>query len=263
MPAEKRPRGERLQKVLARAGVASRRQAEALIRAGRVQVNGVTVREMGVRVLPTDRIAVDGRPVEAEEELAYYMLYKPRGYLSTVRDDRGRRVAADLVPKAPRLYPVGRLDLDSEGLLLFTNDGPLTLRLTHPRYAHVRSYRVLVRGVLPEDAEERFRRGVPLEGEKRPGRGKLRRLPLDYRWQGRAAGPGERWLAVTLREGRKRQIRRMFQALGAEVLRLVRVRMATLTLGKLAPGQGRWLTPGEVRALRRYAGLADNPTCEE
>ncbi len=248
---------ERLQKVMARAGVASRRKSEELIAAGRVRVNGDVVTEMGVQVRPgLDRIEVDGEPIGAPEALAYYLLYKPMGYLSTVRDPHGQRVAAELVPDEARLYPVGRLDQDSEGLLLFTNDGELALRLTHPRYAHDKEYRVLIRGELSSAQVQRLETGIPLEGKARPARAEVKRLGEGWAWRGEPVPPGARWVGLVLREGHKRQIREMLQAVGIGVRRLIRVRMGNLILGDLEPGQGRHLTDAEVRDLCRLVGLA-------
>ena len=254
---------ERLQKVMAQAGVASRRGSEALIAAGRVRVNGVVVTEMGVRVRPgVDRIEVDGERIGAAEAPVYYMLYKPVGYLSTVRDPHGHRVAADLVPDEARLYPVGRLDQDSEGLLLFTNDGDLALRLTHPRYAHDKEYRVLIEGDLSPAQAERLEAGMPLEGKARPARAQVKRLGTGWAWRGEALPSGARWIGLVLREGHKRQIREILQSLGIRVLRLIRVRMGNLRLADLEPGKGRYLADAEVRGLRRLVGLEERTSAK-
>jgi len=255
MPAETKAAGERLQKVLAHAGVASRRKCEEYIRAGRVRVNGQVVTEMGYRVQPGDRIEVDGQPIAGPEERRYYLLYKPVGYLSTVSDSRGRPTARELVPGEFRLYPVGRLDLQSEGLLLFTNDGELAQRLMHPRYRHTKEYLVLIRGRLSAEEVQRLREGLLLEGEDRPARARVYVLEPGWHWRGERAPEGCSWVRVILEEGRKRLIRRLFASLGHPVQRLIRVRMASLRLGHLKPGQGRWLGPGEVRNLRRLVDL--------
>lgn len=248
--------GERLQKVLAHAGVASRRASEQLITAGRVTVNGQVVTELGTRVRPgVDEIRIDGRPIDVRVRHRYYLLYKPPGYLSAVSDARGRQTARDLVPSRERLFPVGRLDLDSEGLLLFTNDGELAQRLTHPRYEHDKEYLVLVRGIVGEAIIERMRRGIRLEEEGVTARALVRTHVRGWTWRDQPVPKGTQWVTVVLREGRKRQIRRMFEATETEVLRLVRVRMGPLTLGSLQPSQGRWLTDREVRDLRRSVGL--------
>jgi len=245
----------RLQRALARAGVASRRRSEALIRAGRVQVNGQVVTEMGAQVDPQhDVIQVDGREIRLAETRRYIKLYKPRGYLSVARDDRGRPSLADLVSDIRGLHPVGRLDLDSEGLLLLTDDGDLTLRLTHPRYEHPKEYLVLIRGVPGEQALDRLRRGVPLEdGMTAPARVWIARQSP---WA--SAPAGQSWMRVVLREGRKRQIRRMCDAVGHPVQRLVRVKMGPIELGELRPGEWRLLSEEELRRLRESVGALDD-----
>lgn len=248
--------GERLQKVMAWAGVASRRRCEDLIRAGRVRVNGVVVTDPALRVhLEQDRIEVDGRILDLSPSFHYYMLYKPRGYLSTVRDPHADRTVMELVPQRPRLYPVGRLDKDSEGLLLFTNDGELTYRLLHPRYGHEKEYRVLIRGELAPAQIAQLEQGLILEGKARPAHAIFKPLGEGWAWRGEPLPKGARWIGLVLREGHKRQIREMFKHLGIPVLRLIRVRMGNLTLGNLNPGEGRFLTEEEVAALRRLVGL--------
>ncbi len=242
---------ERLQKVMAQAGIASRRACEDLIRQGRVQVNGQVVTEMGTKVDPArDRIAVDGQPLTQAAKRVYLVLNKPPGYLSTAHDDRGRPTVMDLVPGGERLYPVGRLDADSEGLLLLTNDGSLTQRLTHPRYQHEKEYLVLVRGRPSPETLRQLREGIELEdGRTSPARvvvlRREERESLDLERPPR----GTAWLRMILREGRKRQIRRMCATVGHPVQRLIRVRMGPLTLGELPPGQWRRLSKGEIRAL--------------
>jgi 23S rRNA pseudouridine2605 synthase len=240
---------ERLQKALAHAGVASRRACEELIRQGRVQVNGQVVTEMGTRVdLSRDEVRVDGRPLHAAESYVYVVLNKPRGYLSTTHDPYGRPTVLDLLEVEARVYPVGRLDVDSEGLLLLTNDGTLTQRLTHPRYAHEKEYWVLVNGHPNERALRRLRRGVEVEEE---------RLQADE--VAVLRGPHRRrepivdgtWLRVILHQGSKRQVRRMCAAVGHPVQRLIRVRFGPLRLGRLEPGQWRHLSRNEVMALRK------------
>jgi pseudouridine synthase len=240
---------ERLQKVLARAGVASRRAAEELIVAGRVTVNGRVISELGTRVAATDTVAVDGERLPAHPDpLVYVMLNKPRGILSDVEDDRSRRTVVDLVGLQQRLFTVGRLDLDSEGLVLLTNDGELTHRLTHPRYGHEKEYQVLVAGIPSDQTLLKWRRGsVLLDGEPtapcRVERVHVERHP--------AKGQDHTWLRVIMREGRKRQIRRVALALGHPVLRLIRTRIGPLELGRLGAGEWRQLTPAEVGALRK------------
>jgi 23S rRNA pseudouridine2605 synthase len=242
----------RLQKVLSKAGVASRRASEKLIREGRVEVNGQRVTEMGVQVDPQrDVIVVDGRRVQIAEKRRYILLYKPRGCLSVLEDDRGRRAVRDLVPNAQGLHPAGRLDYNSEGLLLLTDDGELTQRLTHPRYEHEKEYLVLVRGEPSVEVLRALRSGIQLED----GRAAPARVGRVERTQWGHAPQGQVWLRFVLREGRKRQIRRMCDAVDLEVRRLVRVRIESITLGDLEVGKYRTLTDGEVRRLRRAAGL--------
>jgi 23S rRNA pseudouridine2605 synthase len=231
---------ERLQKYLARAGVASRRASERLIIAGRVRVNGAVVAELGSLVRSDrDIVEVDGQVVKPDETRCYVLLHKPAGVVSTAADPRGRRTVLDLVPGKPRIFPVGRLDYDSEGLLLLTNDGHLTLRLTHPRHAVEKEYRALVRGRVDSTVLDRLRRGVMLDGsETAPCIVEVveRNEPLT-------------WLRIVLHEGRNRQIRRMADVVGLQVTRLIRVRLGALVLGGLAPGAWRELTPHEVGSL--------------
>ncbi len=235
----------RLHKLLARMGVASLRASERLIREGRVTVNGEVVRTPGASALPTDVIAVDGRIVTPQAHREYVMLNKPKGVLSTARDERGRRTVLDLVESGQRLYPVGRLDRDSEGMMLLTNDGELAHRLTHPRYGVHKRYTVEVRGDLSEERLRELRQGVRLEDG--PSR------PLEVRVLERSEQSAT--LSVTMGEGRKRQVRRTLEALGLEVTRLVRVALGPLELGDLPPGAHRPLSEDEVGRLRRAAGL--------
>ena len=252
MPAE----GVRLQKAMADAGVASRRKSEELIAAGRVCVNGQVVREMGVRVRPeVDRIEVDGKALRQTIELVYYLLYKPQGVLSAAADRRGRPLVVDLVPSKERLYPVGRLDLDSEGLILLTNDGALAERLMHPRYGHDKVYMVLVKGRLSEKSLNRLHDGIVLDGDENPVTADVRVTPANWRWRGEPKQAGTYWLRMTLHEGHKRQIRYMLREVGHSVVRLIRIRQGTLRLGDLEPGKGRWLKRQEVIGLRRSVGL--------
>ena len=229
----------RLQKVLADRGVASRRHAEELIAAGRVRVEGEIVRELGTKVEPTARIEVDGRAVAAAQRPRYVALYKPAGIVSSARAERGRSSVTDLVGARERLYPVGRLDVGSEGLVLLSNDGEWTERVLHPRYGHDREYEVDVSGPVREEVVARLRRGVRLE----EGLARAERASVVSR-----DAQGGR-LRLVLRTGWKRQVRRMCTAVGLRVLRLVRVRIGPLQLGRLAPGTWRELTPREVLAL--------------
>jgi 23S rRNA pseudouridine2605 synthase len=234
---------ERLQKVLARAGVGSRRGAEELIVAGRISVNGHVVRELGVRVDPQqDEIRVDGAPI-GREPFEYWMLNKPAGVITTVSDPFGRQTARSLVPSTARVYPVGRLDGDSSGLLLFTNDGDMAFHLTHPRFEHEKEYWVRVDRRPDAATIRRLRRGVELDDRLTAA------AEVEVAEQ-RADGV---WLRMILREGRKRQIRRMLDAVGHPVRELIRVRIGPLRLGKLAVGEARRLTADECRRLREVA----------
>jgi 23S rRNA pseudouridine2605 synthase len=252
MPSE----GDRLQKVMARAGIASRRACEAIILAGRVTVNDRTVTELGTRVsTEVDRIAVDGSPLVPAEALAYVALYKPVGYLSSQRDPHAHRLVADLVPQSPRVYPVGRLDRDSEGLLLFTNDGDLALRLMHPRYQQEKEYRVLVRGTLSTEDRARLAEGIRLEGKPIPGQATVVELPTGWCWRDEPVPAGHQWAGLILREGHKREIREMLATLGLPVRRLIRIRIGSLELGSLRAGEHRSLATREIAALHRLTGL--------
>ncbi len=239
---------ERLHKVLAHAGVASRRAAERMIRDRRVRVNGLLVVELGTQVDPTrDRIEVDGRPLDRGETAHHYViLNKPLGVVSTAHDPEGRPTVVELVHAARRVYPVGRLDIDSEGLVLLTDDGELTFRLTHARFGIEKEYQVHV--ICPEFGErhlEALRRGVVLEdGLARAVRVNLIR-----------SGPRDAVVRVVLVEGRQRQVRRMLAALGCSVEELQRVRIGPLPLGELKAGQHRELRQREIDALRAAVGL--------
>ncbi len=232
---------ERLQKLLSAAGVCSRRTAETYITAGRVTVNGERA-FLGQRADPErDDVRLDGKPLAPKETPVYILLNKPRGYVTTLADEKGRKTVADLVKDCgARVYPVGRLDLDSEGLLLLTNDGELTQRLLHPRYETPKVYHVWVEGET-ETAAERLGRVTDLEGAPiRPAR---------VRFLGQEDG-GTCKLSVTIHEGKNRQVRRMCAACGLNVRRLRRVGEHSLSLGRLRSGQWRYLTPAEVRELK-------------
>ncbi len=232
--------GIRLQKVLARAGVASRRVAEEMIRRGRVAVNGRVVTTLGSKVVPgRDFVTVDGKPLAEPEQLVYLALHKPAGYVSTVRDTHGRPTVLDLVPRGRRLYPVGRLDADTEGLLLLTNDGDFAYRVTHPKHTLDKEYRVLVAGRPGPDALDKLRTGIELDG----------RITAPAEVDVVARLPQATCLRLVLHEGRKRQVRRMCEAVGHPVLRLQRVRIGPIALGELPPGSYRSLTPAEVRQI--------------
>ena len=235
---------ERLQKILARAGYGSRRSCEELISAGRVRVNGQAVGLGDKAEASKDKITVDGRPVKQAETLVYVALYKPRGVISTVSDPDLRPAVRELVPVEGTLYPVGRLDFDSEGLVLMTNDGDLANKLTHPRYEHEKEYRVLVASQPDPEQLALWRRGVVLEDGFRTGPAGVYVVSK----HGKGA-----WLNVTLKEGHKRQIREMGIQTGLPVVRIVRVRIGELHLGSLKPKEWRYLTTQEVAALKEPA----------
>ena len=237
--------GTRLQKILSAAGVASRRTSEQLITEGRVSVNGAVVRELGSKADPAvDDIRVDGRRIRAAVTQRYIALYKPRGYVTTRKDPEGRPTVLDLLGRdAGYIYPVGRLDYDTEGLLLLTTDGELADRLTHPRHEVERVYEALVAGAPDDAAIEKLRRGVFIDGR--------RTAPAEVRRGATVkAGGLTTKLTITLREGRNRQVRKMCVAIGHPVRALTRVRMGSLTLGRLRPGEWRELTAAEVAALK-------------
>ncbi|MCX7970944.1 MAG: rRNA pseudouridine synthase [Negativicutes bacterium] len=239
----------RLQKVLAAAGVASRRAAEAMIRAGRVTVNGQVVTAMGTTVeVGRDRVAVDGRLVIPAVKKIYIALFKPRGVLSSTCDQRGRPVVADYADGAGgRLFPVGRLDYNTDGLLLMTNDGQLANGLLHPRRQVAKVYMVKVAGMVGEQDLVKLRQGIELDdGLTAPAGAEFEEYDEQRGWS---------VLSLTLYEGRNRQVRRMFANLGYEVMRLRRVAFAGITLDGLRRGQYRHLTAGEVKKLRELAGL--------
>jgi 23S rRNA pseudouridine2605 synthase len=235
--------GERLQKVLARAGIASRRVGEELIEAGRVRVNG-EVAVLGRRVDPeTDQIEVDGALIGVRSGLVHYLLNKPAGVVTTAADTHGRPTVVELVPSEPRVFPVGRLDLETEGLLLLTNDGELTHRLTHPSYGVDKEYLAEVEGAPSRGAVRSLRDGIELDdGMTAPAKVALVAPTL---------------LRITIHEGRNRQIRRMCEAIGHPVVRLVRTRIGPLGDERLKPGEWRALDQDEVRKLERAATPAE------
>jgi pseudouridine synthase len=236
---------ERLQRALARAGFGSRRSCEELIAAGRVEVNG-RVATLGDRVDPeADEVRVDGRGISVDPSLRYLALHKPRGVTTTLRDPHAERDLRGLLPKGPRVFPVGRLDRETEGLLLLTNDGALAHRLAHPRHGVEKEYLAEVEGVPTERQLARLRRGVALDD------GLAR--PVSVRAAGRTGGRGA--VRLVLAEGRKREVRRLLDAVGLPVRRLVRTRVGPVRLGRLRSGELRDLAAEEVRALYRAAGL--------
>jgi 23S rRNA pseudouridine2605 synthase len=238
---------ERLQKALARAGVASRRHSEELILAGRVAVNGEIITTLGTRVDPDqDSVSVDGQVIAMEPAKRYYMLHKPNGTITSVTDPYDRRTVLDLLDvDLDGLFPVGRLDQDTEGLLLITNDGELAFRLTHPRFTIPKTYLAHVRGTPDEDDLARLRRGVRLEdGITGPAEVSVVDAPRDMAT-----------IRLTIAEGRKREVRRMLNKVGHPVIRLQRLELGPLKLGALPVGQYRPLTEDEVTGLRQCVGL--------
>lgn len=235
---------ERLQKILAQAGFGSRRACEDLISAGRVFVNG-KVAHIGMKADPgVDQIKLDGKIVKLSDELIYIALYKPRGILSTVSSPELRQTVLDLVPVKTKLYPVGRLDVESEGLILLTNDGELANQLTHPRYGHEKEYRVLVARHPDEKQLDAWRHGVVMPDG-------YRTAPVQVEIEFNS-GKGT-WLRVIMHEGRKRQIRETCRQIGLPVVSIIRVRISSLRLGNLKPKEWRYLTPNEVVGLKSYA----------
>src|SRR5437016_1992305 len=237
---------ERLQKIIAHAGVASRREAESMIRDGRVTVNGRVVTELGSKADSThDHIKVDGKLITRPEPHRYIILYKPREVMTTVEDPQGRRTVIDLVRGVrERIYPVGRLDFHSEGLVLLTNDGDLAFKVSHPTHGSIKTYHVKVRGVPEERMVDKLRRGITLEGK--------RTLPCDIerlKTTGRTDDEGNSWFEVKLREGRTQQIRKMFKAVGHPVSKLRRVAIGPISDPHLTPGVWRELSEREVRML--------------
>lgn len=239
---------ERLQKILARAGYGSRRTCEAMIEQGRVTVDGHTAQLGDKADSNSQRITVDGVPISRPEAYVYILLHKPRGYITTTNDPQGRHTVMELVTRSRdksqrlpevRLYPVGRLDADSEGLLLLTNDGPLTQKLTHPSFEHPRVYRVLLGEEPDRKTIERWQQGLTLDGKNT----RFSSVMLD------GQSSGKTWIRVTVHEGRKHLVRRMVAALGYPALRLIRIQMGSLELRDLPPGQWRYLSKGEVHAL--------------
>jgi 23S rRNA pseudouridine2605 synthase len=234
---------DRLQKILSQAGIASRRASEQLMRDGRVTVNGAVVTELGTKAdAAVDDIRVDGRRVKAVERRRYILLNKPRGYVTTRSDPQRRPTVLDLVGAREYVYPVGRLDFDSEGLLLLTNDGDLAARLTHPRHGVARVYEARVLGV-PDDRDiERLARGVVVDG-RRTAPAAVKRLPV-------RRGANDATIVLTIREGRNRQVRKMCEAIGHPVTHLTRVAIGPIRDPRLRPGQWRELTEAEVLKLK-------------
>jgi 23S rRNA pseudouridine2605 synthase len=232
---------ERLQKILAKAGLASRRNAEELIRQGKVTVDGRVITEMGFRVDPDKQeIAFEGRPLRLKEEKIYLLLNKPRGYVTTLHDPQGRPIVSSLLAGiTSRVFPVGRLDFDTEGALILTNDGDFAQRILHPRFEIERTYQATVRGLPAREKIRLLEEGFELEGQKTwPARVRIV-----------AREPATTTLEITIHEGRKRQVRKMFQAIGHRVLALKRIAYGGLRLGALPAGQYRRLTPADLALI--------------
>ncbi len=241
-------KGIRLNRYLAQAGVAARRRADELIASGAVRVNGQTVTKLATLVEAKDRIEVNGTPVAQPPKPTYLLLHKPSGVVTTMRDPQGRATVADLIPKGPRVVPVGRLDYATSGVLLLTDDGELANRLLHPRFGVEKTYRAAIAGKLSALDSARLRQGVLLD-EFQTGEAKVRIV----------ASRGDRCIVdITIHEGHNRQVRRMFEALGHQVLGLTRTRFGPLRLNGLPPGHIRRLTGRERAALRVIAGRRPN-----
>jgi 23S rRNA pseudouridine2605 synthase len=236
---------ERLQKVIANAGIASRRKAEELIKEGRVKVNGKVVTELGVKVSGNDQVEVDEIPIDKEEPI-YFILYKPSGVISSVSDDKGRKVVTDFFPMIKqRIYPIGRLDYDTSGIILLTNDGEFSNLLQHPKYEINKEYIAKVKGIPTKEAIRKLERGIQLEdGKTAPAQVKI--MSMDNK-------KNTAIVRLIIHEGRNRQVKRMLEAIGTPVLKLKRERYAFLDLSGLRPGDARELSPHEVKQLRALA----------
>ncbi|WP_025728591.1 pseudouridine synthase [Atopobacter phocae] len=236
---------ERLQKVLAQAGIASRRKSEEIIQSGRVTVNGQVVTELGVKVGMNDHIKVDGVLITKEEKV-YYLFYKPKNVLSSVSDDRGRSVVVDYFETDKRIYPVGRLDFDTTGVLLMTNDGEFSQSLMHPKFQVEKEYIATISGVPTDEKLLRLERGIQLEkGKTSPAKVKVIK---------RNTKKNTAIISLVIHEGWNHQVKKMFEAIGHPVMKLKRERVAFLTLGQLTPGEHRPLKPYEIVKLKQLSG---------
>lgn len=240
---------ERLQKVIAEAGIASRRKAEEMIASGRVKVNGVTVKEMGVKVSGNDRVEVDGKEIGKEEKV-YFLLNKPKRTICAVKDDKDRDTVVDIIDCKERIFPVGRLDYETTGLLLLTNDGDFANGLMHPRNHISKTYEVAVNGVLTDGMCALLEKGIELEDGKT--------LPAEVYILNRSEKKNKTVLQITIQEGRNREVRRMMEFFHCEVTRLNRIQYAFLDLGKLRQGQYRKLRMYEVRKLMNLVNQENN-----
>ncbi|MGV3243986.1 pseudouridine synthase [Staphylococcus sp. 11261D007BR] len=236
---------ERLQKRIAKSGYTSRRKAETLIQDGRVKVNHKTVTELGTKVAPSDQVSIDDVPIELEDKL-YILFYKPTQVITSVSDDRGRRVVLDYFDDLEtRIFPVGRLDYDTSGLLLLTNDGEFTNLMTHPKYKIPKTYVVKIEGYIMRDQLKELEKGIQLEdGATQPAKVKLKKQNKEKNTS---------LIEITITEGRNRQVRRMFEYFGFKVEKLTRISFGPLTLKGLGAGEGRVLSPHEVKTLRQLA----------
>ncbi len=226
----------RIHKYIAHAGLASRRHAEEMVAKGEVMVNGSVAKIGQVIESDTAKVSVGGKEIKVDTVLVYYLLNKPRGVVSAVTDPDGRRTVTSLVPGGHRLYPVGRLDFDSEGLMLMTNDGDLAYKMTHPKFEIDKTYHVLVKGVIPEKSIGYLESGVTIEGQKTA----LAKVTIAE------AQANNTWIDITIHEGRNRQIRKMCEAVGYPVLRLIRTHLGPWELGELQSGKFRALTPADI-----------------
>ncbi len=238
---------ERLQKYLASAGVASRRASETMIQEGRVAVNGKVIRELGTKIVPgKDQVTVDGKPVQPEEKLVYLLMNKPAGYITTAKDTHNRPTVLDLVADVPyRVFPVGRLDYETEGLLLLTNDGEFAYRMTHPKFKMMKTYVAVVQGVLTPERLDMLQNGVQLE-DGRTGPAKVRILRKENH---------KTVVEISIHEGKNRQVRRMFKAVKNPVLELKRISVGTLTLKGVNLGEYRYLNDDELKKVGQRLGL--------
>ena len=232
---------ERLQKVIALSGYCSRRKAEELISLGKVKVNGKIVREMGIKVESMDYIEVEGNPIEQMEDKVYYLLNKPRGVVTTAHDEKNRKTVIDLIPTTTRIYPVGRLDYDTTGIIILTNDGDLTSLLTHPKNNIEKTYVAKVNGFLPNVDVDKLKKGVMIDGKKSHN-AKVKVKKYDKK-------TNTSLVELTIHEGRNHQVKKMFEAVGLKVLKLHREKIAFLTLTGLKSGEARELTIHEVKKL--------------
>ena len=239
---------ERIQKIIAKSGFCSRRKAEELILAGKVKVNGEVIRELGYKADFNDEIMVDNRPITTEEKVVY-MLNKPKNVISSVSDDKGRKCVTDLIESKYRLYPLGRLDYDSSGLILLSNDGELMQKLIHPKYEVEKVYEVKIDGLISDNEIKKLEKGVKIDDYiSAPAK-----ITLTDRNNNRKTSS----LLVCIHEGKNREIRKMFEAVGYKVIRLHRIKEGNLELGDLKSGEYRQLKPFEIKKLKRYLDRSD------